>query len=105
MSIEWSIDISGPCVTNYLCCSVNPLSGRRGKGNEDEANPVGVIFFLAYLGGLSFFSFFILFFLFLFSSESAYGRMPLLDLAFCGSGLRQQLVFVPIPAHDTMQDC
>jgi len=69
MSIEWSIDISGPCVTT-CCCSVNPLSGRRGKGNEDEANPVGVIFSLAYLGGLSFFSFFILFFLFLFSSES-----------------------------------
>jgi len=105
MSIEWSIDISGPCVTTCTCCcSVNPLSGRGGKGNEDEANPVGVIFFLAYLGGLSFFSFFILFFFF-FSSESAYGRMPLLDLAFCGSGLRQQLVFVPIPAHDTMQDC
>jgi len=99
MSIEWSIDISGPCVTT-CCCSVNPLSGRRGKGNEDEANPVGVIFFLAYLGGLSFFSFF-----FLFSCESAYGRMPLLDLAFCGSGLRQQLVLVPIPAHDTMQAC
>ena len=94
MSIDWSIDISGPCVPVLfvLASAVKPSRGEEGKGNEEEANRVGVIFSRLFRGGflsLLFLSFFFSFF-FLLLREVLMEECHCWTLAFCGSGLRQQ---------------